>query len=137
MANPYKLFISHSWSYSDDYERFCGLLDEARRFEYQDYSVPRNDPVHNTSSARELEDAILKQMRFCHVVIFLAGKYATYSKWITREINIANGRFTNPKPILAVKPYASTQVSSTVRNNADRLVNWSTSSVVSAIRELA
>ena len=137
MANPYKLFISHSWSYSDDYERFCGLLNAAPRFEYRDYSVPRNDPVHNASSVRQLEDAIFNQMRFCHVVIILAGKYATFSKWIIREIKIANERFTTPKSILAVRPYGSTQVSSVVRDNANQLVNWSTSSVVSAIRELA
>jgi hypothetical protein len=73
-------------------------------------------------------------MVFCDVVLIMAGKYATYSKWIEREIQIAKKDFA--KPIIGIRPWANTQVSSVVAKAADRLVNWSTGSVVSAIREL-
>ena len=128
------LFISHSWSYGDAYEKLIGLLDAAPNFQYRDYSVPRDDPVHNAPNADALFDAIKKQMVFCDVVLIMAGKYATYSKWIQREIQIAKRVYD--KPILGIRPWANEQVSSVVADAADQLVSWSTSSIVSAIREL-
>lgn len=40
-----KLFISHSWSHSDDYTGLIALLNGAPHFSYANYSVPR----HSTS----------------------------------------------------------------------------------------
>ncbi|MFQ5668139.1 MAG: TIR domain-containing protein [Candidatus Binatia bacterium] len=129
------LFISHSWSYADEYDRLLDLLNAAPNFQYKNYSVPKNDPVHNAPNTAALERAIENQMRFCDVVLIMAGKYATFSEWIQREIHIAKG-YTWVKPIVAIRPWASQQVSTVVSNAADRLVSWSTSSIVSAIREL-
>ena len=137
MAKTYNLFISHSWTYSDAYEKFCGLLDKAANFSYKNYSVPKDDAVHDADNVQELYDAIKAQMSACHIVIIMAGKYATYSKWIKREIKIAQAEFENPKPLLGVKPWATTQVSSAVSENADDLVAWNTNSIVKAIRELS
>lgn len=129
------LFISHSWSYSDAYEKLCNLLDAAPRFSYRNYSVPKDDPVHNASNTAALYEAIKNQMVFCEVVLIMAGKYATYSKWIHREIRIAKTDFS--KKIVAIKPWASEQASSVVVQNADCIVNWNTQSIVSAIRDQA
>lgn len=128
------LFISHSWAYGDAYDRLIDLLDAAPHFRYKDYSVPRNDPVHDAPNVDALYKAIRNQMIFCDVVLIMAGKYATYSKWIDREIQIAKRDFS--KPIVGVRPWASTQVSSVVSNAADRMVSWNTSSIVAAIRAL-
>ena len=46
----YNLFISHSWTYSDAYENLTGLLDNANYFMYKNYSVPKNDPIHNANN---------------------------------------------------------------------------------------
>ena len=128
------LFISHSWSYGDAYEKLVALLDAAPNFQYKNYSVPKDDPVHNAPNVEALYKAIKNQMVFCDVVLIMAGKYATYSKWIEREIQIAKKDFS--KPIVGIRPWANEQVSSVVSDAADRLVSWSTSSIVSAIREL-
>lgn len=128
------LFISHSWSYGDAYDKLVGLLDAAPKFRYRNYSVPKNDPIHNAPNVAALYEAIKNQMVFCDVILIMAGKYATYSKWIQREIQIAKGDFS--KPIVAIRPWASEQVSSVVRDSADALVNWNTNSIVSAIRAL-
>jgi len=128
------LFISHSWSYGDAYEKLVALLDAAPNFQYKNYSVPKNDPVHNAPNVEALYKAIKNQMVFCDVVLIMAGKYATYSKWIEREIQIAKTDFS--KPIVGIRPWANEQVSSVVSKASDRLVGWNTSSIVSAIREL-
>lgn len=135
MPRTRNLFISHSWSYSDAYEKLCNLLNAAPRFSYRNYSVPKDDPIHNAPNQQVLYDAIKQKVRFCEVIIIMGGVYSSYSKWIQKEIQIAKRDFN--KPILAVKPWANTNVSLIVQDNADQLVNWNTNSIVSAIRELA
>lgn len=137
MAKYYNLFISHSWTYTDAYEKFCSLLDDASYFNYKNFSVPKDDPIHDADTVSELYEAIKSQMSPCHIVIIMAGKYATYSKWIKREIKIANEGFLSPKPILGVKPWAQIQVSSVVSDNANEIVSWSTKSIVDAIIRLS
>lgn len=132
----YKLFISHSWAYSDGYEKLCKLLNGASNFSYSNYSIPKDDPVH-TKRDSVLYEAIKQKMIFCNVIIIMAGKYATYSKWIAKEIQIAKNDFAKDKPIIGIKPWGNTQVSSLVQNNANVLVGWNTSSIVDSIRRNA
>lgn len=134
MATTHNLFISHSWQYSDAYTKLCGLLDNRTYFDYNNFSVPKDDPVHTNGTDKQLIEAITNKMRLCHVILIMAGKYSTYSKWINKEIVIANESFTNPKPIIGIKPWGNTVISSVVRDNADELVGWNTESIVAAIR---
>jgi len=132
----YNIFISHSWAYGDAYDKLIKMLNADPRFNFRDYSVPKDDPIHNAPNSAALSTAIQNQMRFCDVIIILAGVYSTYSNWINKEITLAKG-FTNPKPILAIEPWASEKTSQIVKKHADKIVKWSTSSIVSGIRELS
>ena len=76
----------------------------------------------------------MDQMRNTQVVLVIAGVYATYSKWINVELDLAKCHFE--KPVLGIKPYAQTYVSSVVRRDADLIVNWNTTSIVNGIRRL-
>lgn len=73
----------------------------------------------------------------CHVVLILAGVYATYSKWINIEIELAEMDFLYSKPVLALAPWGSERISGPVTEAADRIVRWNTESIVKAIRDLA
>jgi len=137
MAKTYNLFISHSWAYSDAYEKLISLLDNASHFSYRDYSVPKDDPIHDAPNSEALYEAIKRQMASCHVVLIMAGVYATYSTWIKKEITIAQTEFVNGKPILGIKPWAQTNVSSVVSEAAVEIVSWNTDSIVQAIRRNA
>ena len=131
------LFISHSWNYSDAYDRLVELLRNRSYFRFKNYSVPRNDPIHDAGTDAQLLEAIRRQMALCGVVLILAGVYATYSKWIDKEIRLATGGFDPPKPIVAIRPWGSMRTSVSVTQAADRIVGWNTESVVGAIRELS
>lgn len=133
----YNLFISHSWGYSDQYDRLVNLLRERGYFAFRNYSVPPDDPIHSAGTDAQLRQAIRNQMTPCHVVLILAGVYATYSKWINIEIDLALAGFTYAKPIVAIRPRGSERISEPVQQAADRIVGWNTESVVGAIRELA
>ena len=134
MVETYNIFISHSWSYSDAFEKLISLLRKRPYFSFHDYSVPKDDPIHNAPNSQALYEAIKRQMTPCHVVLVMAGVYATYSTWIRKEIMIAKNEFQSPKPVIAIKPWAQTNISQVVRENADEIVNWNADSIADAIR---
>ncbi|MGI6506997.1 MAG: TIR domain-containing protein [Saccharofermentanales bacterium] len=127
----YNLFISHSWAYGNEYERLVTLLNAKPYFYYKNYSVPKDDPIHRVGSDRELRNAIREKIRPTSCVLILAGVYATYSKWINIEIELAKEM---GKRIIAIEPWGSERTSSAVKNAADKIVKWNTDSIVGAIR---
>jgi hypothetical protein len=127
----YNLFISHSWSYQNQYDRLVSLLDENPYFDYHNYSVPKDDPIHNAPNQAALKEAIRKQMQPASCVLILAGVYASYSKWINIEIQLAKSM---NKKIIAVEPWGSSRTSVTVKSAANEIVGWNSTSVIRAIR---
>lgn len=136
MDKTYHLFISHSWSYSNTYDGLINLLDKDKNFLYKNYSVPKDDPIHDAGTDKELYEAIKVQISKASVVIILAGVYATYSKWINKEIKIAKEEFVYPKPIIAVEYWGSEKTSRVVKEAADKIVKWNSNSIINAIKEL-
>lgn len=135
MSKKQNLFISHSWAYTDAYEKLIKLLEKDEDFSYKNYSVPKDDPIHNANNDKELYDAIKRQMSSSHVVIILAGVYSTYSKWINKEIEIAKVGFSKPKKIIAIEPWDSEKTSKVVKDNADIIVKWNSKSLIKAIKD--
>lgn len=129
----YNLFISHSWAYGETYDNLVKLLNAKPYFYYKNYSVPKDDPIHNAGSDWKLKEAIKRQMQPASCIIILAGVYATYSKWINIEIELAKSM---NKKIIAVQPWAAERTSMVVKSSADRIVSWNTNSIVDTIREL-
>ena len=127
----YNIFISHSWAYSDAYEKLGNLLDNDWHFQYKNYSVPKNDPIHNAIYDWQLKEAIKRQMQPASCILILAGVYSTYSKWINIEISLAQEM---GKKIIAIEPWGATRTSAIVKNAADEVVGWNTNSIVRAIR---
>ena len=129
----YRLFVSHSWAYGDTYEKLVSFFNEHPWFKWANYSVPKDDPIHNAPSQKALYNAIKNQISPVNCVIILAGVYSTYSKWINKEIEISKEVFR--KPIVAVEPWGSEKTSKIVKDNADVVVKWQSSSIVEAIRK--
>ena len=127
----YNLFISHSWTHSDAYDRLVDLLNAKPYFTFKNYSVPKDDPIHNARSQAELANRIGQQMQPTTCVLILAGVYSTYSKWINIEIALAKSM---GKKIIAIQPWGAERTSKVVKENADVIVGWNTDSVVNAIR---
>lgn len=126
-----KMFISHSWSYDDTYDKLCGLLNN-QQFPFNDYSIPKDDPIHSNGTDTQLEMAIDSKISGANGVLVLAGVYSKYSKWIQKELRIA--RKYN-KPIIVVEPWGSERTSIEVRNVADGIVGWDGAAIVETIRK--
>ncbi len=129
----YRVFISHSWSYSSQYDKIEDFLKQ-EGVSYYNHSVPKDDPVHTNGSDYQLEAAIEAKIKGCSCVIILAGVYASYSEWIQKEIKIAQ---KYDKPIIAVEYWGAERTSSVVKDAADVIVKWNAKAVADAVREYA
>ena len=127
----YNLFISHSWAYSDAYDQLIRLLNSDSTFIYKNYSIPKNDPIHNARYDYQLKAAIRNQMQHASCVLVLAGVYSTYSKWINIEIELAKEM---NKKIIAIEPWGAEKTSIVVKRCANTIVKWQSSSIIKAIR---
>lgn len=133
------VFISHAWAYSEHYDTLDSwIFGENWRvgqasLDFRNYSVPKDDPIHDADNDKQLNAAILKQIALSHVIVIPMGMYANYSKWIQKEIS---GCSDYGKPILAVNPWDQERASSVVGNAAAKKVGWNKKSVISGIWEL-
>lgn len=129
----YNLFLSHSWSYDDEYENMVELLEDFPYFEFKNYSVPSTDPL-DADTFIELVSELNEQIQSASVVIILAGMYVNHSTWIEIEMELANDL---GKPMLGVKPRGNDRAPSEVQECVDEVVGWQAHSVVGSVRDLS
>lgn len=128
----HRLFISHSWKYSEKYCRAVKFLDDTPNFKWSNSSVPVDKAFENMSTL-ELKIQLTKQISYAQCVVILAGMYASHSYWIQYEIDEA---IRMNKPIIALRPWGAERVPTKVILAADKVVGWNGGSVISAINEL-
>lgn len=133
------VFISHSWSYSGHYKTLADWIFERKwragqaSLSLRDFSVPKDNPIHNARNDSQLKKAIFAQISRSHVTVIPTGMYANYSSWIQKEID---GSYAYGKPILAVNPWGAKRTSTHVTFAASKLVGWNAETVVAGIWEL-
>ena len=133
------IFISHSWKYSGHYDTLSSWIFREKcrvgqaSLDLRDFSVPKNDPIHNAPTVTQLRDAIYAKIARSHVVVIPTGMYANRSKWIQKEIN---GAKEKGKPVLAVNPWGQQRTSSVVSAAAKVTVGWNKKSVIKGIWDI-
>lgn len=133
------VFISHAWSHSHHYETLeSWIFGESwssgqASLDFRNFSIPKDDPIHNAHNTSALLDAIANQIKRSHVIVIPTGMYAAYSKWIQREIECS--KYYN-RGILAVDPWAQERSADVVVSNSDIRVGWNKQPVINAIWDL-
>ncbi|MDD4913093.1 MAG: TIR domain-containing protein [Sideroxydans sp.] len=133
------VFISHAWAYSQHYDTLATWIFKEpwsvgqASLDFHDYSVPKDNPIHNAPNTQALQQAIFNQIARSHVVVIPSGMYANHSKWIQKEIKAAKD---HNKPILAVSPWAQEKNADIVVSNADNHVGWNKQPLINAIWNL-
>ena len=133
----YHVFISHSWKYSDEYDRLVALLNAAPNFAWANYSVPEGKSVVEIDKPvgkRRLRKELKEQIHSAHVVLVIAGMYVNHKYWIQAELDLS---VAYPKPIIAIVPYGHERVPEELQAMATAVVGWNTNSIVKAIRKHA
>lgn len=134
------VFISHSWAYSNHYQKLAEWIFETpwnlpngTPVIFSDVSVPKDNPIHNAPNEASLRQAIFARISRSSVVVIPTGMYVNYSKWIRKEID---GAQAYAKPILAVNPWAQEKKSSVVTLAASETVGWTSDGVANAVWRL-
>ena len=125
------IFISHAWDYNEDYWTIVNWLNNASNFAWSNCSVPSHDGLSDTTTAG-LKRAITRQINPAQVVIIIAGMYAAHSNWIDYEIDEA---VRLEKTIIGIRPRGQQRVPTKITDNATKMVNWNSSSLITAVRE--
>lgn len=128
----YRIFISHSWGYANHYDKVEEFLRD-QNIQFYNHSVPKDDPIHTNGTDKQLEEKIEAKVKGCSCVIIMAGVYASYSKWINKEIAMAK---KYNKPIIAVKYWGAQRFCSEVINSATEVVGWNSKSVADAVKKV-
>lgn len=133
------IFISHAWAHSQDYNTLASWIFEENwssgqaSLDFRNFSIPKDDPIHNAPTNRTLQDAIFNQIARSHVIVIPTGMYAAYSKWIQKELD---GAALHSKPILAVVPRGQLRKPGNVIESADAEVGWTKQAVIDGIWKL-
>ena len=133
MAKDYKVFISHSWQYSNDLISLRKLLNERGYFNVSFEEVPKDQPI-DSINATYIKTRLSQKIDNSDIVIGLAGMYASYSYWMEWELSKAQNL---GKPIIGVIPWGQERISTTVSSKSIVDVRWNIERIVNAIRQHA
>jgi hypothetical protein len=133
----YDLFVSHAWTYGDEYTRLITLLNSANNFQYRNYSAPQDRPIAPLGQRLEKKDlisAINNKIRQVNAFLLLSGMYIKHREWIQNEIDFA---LNYRKPIISIVPWGQERVPREIEVFSSATVRWNTDSIVGAIRQHA
>lgn len=128
-----RLFISHSWSYSERYGSMVNLLNNRMYFTWTNYSVPETKAFGPMANA-QMKEQLRNQIRPVNCAIIIGGMWTAYSDWIQFEMEFAE---SIGKPILGVRPRGAQVMPAAVAAKANKVVNWNSDSIVAGIREIS
>jgi hypothetical protein len=133
MAKNYKIFISHSWSYSSDLTDLQNLLNSRGYFNVEFTEASKDVPI-NSTNATYIKAKLRAKISTSDVVLALAGIYASHSDWMPWELDTAKSLGI---PIIGVIPRGQERISQEVYSRSVVDVKWNTESIVEAIRNHA
>jgi hypothetical protein len=133
MAKNFKIFVSHSWTYHRDLVKLRNLLQSRGYFNVEFLEASAHTPI-NSTNAYYVKQALKAKILASHIVLAIAGVYATHSDWMSYELETA---YANKIPIIGVIPHGQERISRLVQYYAVEIVRWNTESIVKPIRAYA
>ena len=134
----YRLFISHAWRHTDEYDALVKLIEPGPDFDWQNLSVPKTRPIEVfellRQSYRYLVNQLDAEIKRAECFLVLAGMYAAHSGWIQSEMEAAK-EFSIP--IIAVLPRGNERFPEAVTHAAVEQVAWYRSSIIGAVHRRA
>ncbi|MBH0039594.1 TIR domain-containing protein [Pseudoalteromonas sp. SWN166] len=130
MAKEYKIFISHSWQYTDTLEALRNLIN-ARGYFSATYEESTKDKPINSDDEGYVKRQLAKKIANSDVILALAGVYASHSSWMQWELDKA---IELGIPVIGVIPRGQDRISTIVSTRSVVDIKWNTESIVSAIR---
>lgn len=133
MTKQYKIFISHSWQYSDTLEELRNLINERSHFSATYEESTKDTPIDSENESY-VKTRLAQKIGNSDIVLALAGVYASHSSWMEWELDKA---IDLGIPIVGVIPRGQERISTIVSSRSIVNVRWNTESIIAAIRKHA
>jgi hypothetical protein len=130
MAKEHKIFISHSWQYTDTLKALRNLIN-ARGYFSATYEESTKDKPISSVDESYVKKQLAQKIGNSDVILALAGVYASHSSWIQWELDKA---IELGIPVIGVIPRGQNRISTIVSSRSAVDIKWNTESIVSAIR---
>ena len=128
--DPIRVFVTHAWEQSDDYQRVFEFLESARNFYYRNCSNPEQQPVDK--SVEGLREQLRQQTGPSEVVVALSSLYAAHRDLLVFQLHYAKA---SDKPVVLLPGFGREVVlPRDVSALADLRVGWDERALVDAIR---
>jgi MTH538 TIR-like domain (DUF1863) len=132
-SDPVRVFVSHAWEQSDDYQRVFEYLESARNFYYRNCSNPEQHPVDK--SVEGLREELRRQIGPAEVVVALSSLYTTHRDLLIFQLHFAKA---SEKPVVLLPGFGREVVlPRDVTGLADLSAAWDERALVDAIRREA
>ena len=132
-GNPIKIFVSHSFSESDDYLRVFEFLESVDRFYYLNCSKPEDVP--ESGGLEAIKDELIVQIKESEAIIMLASLYVDKADLAKYQMDVAEA---NEKPIIAIRPFGGLlEMTQDLAERADASIEWNEREMVDAVKRLA
>jgi hypothetical protein len=102
-GDPIRVFVTHAWQESDDYQRVFEFLESARNFRYQNCGAPERRPPGGAEAERE---ELRRQIGTAEAVIALASMLPQQTALLHFQMVFAQSQ---RKPVLLLPVFGGTQ----------------------------
>src|SRR5688572_19328386 len=100
--NPIRVFVTHNWHDSDDYQRVFEYLESARNFFYKNTSTPDRPP--STADTESVREDLRRQIGQAEVVVALPGLYDEHPDLTIFQMNYAQSQ---KKPVMLMQHFGT------------------------------
>ena len=131
--NPIRVFVTHTFSESDDYLRVFEFLESMERFYYLNVSKPENIPQSGGLDAIKAE--YIEQIKAAEAVIVLAALYMAKPDLVKFQLNVAEA---NELPTIAIRPFGGMmETPEDLVKRCHEHIEWNDREIANALRRQA
>jgi hypothetical protein len=131
--NPIRVFVTHNWHDSDDYQRVFEYLESARNFFYKNTSTPDRPP--SSADTESVREDLRRQIGQAEVVVALPGLYDEHPDLTIFQMNYAQSQ---KKPVMLMQHFGTArELPKLLTDRCSEDVKWEERAIVDAIRRLA
>jgi len=132
-SNPIRVYVTHTFSETDDYLRVFEFLESMDRFYYLNVSKPENIPQKGGLDA--IKDEFIAQIKESEAIIVLASLFAEKPDLVRFQMDVASA---NEKPIIAIRPFgALLDMPPELGERASECIEWNNREIADALRRQA
>jgi len=130
--DPYRVFVTHLFQPSEDYQRVFEYLESRENFFYVNSSNP--DGMPSAGGSEGIKQTLREQIKPAEVVILPVALFDANPDLVRFQMDVAQA-FS--KPILAVKAFGETvAIPQEVVERCDDVIDWNDRNLINAIKKL-